>query len=119
MTDKSSSCVVRRITLKNINLIANKYEVLALQLILWIRLLLQKIVISLLIKKQPHILLISEVRLCAYKSPPLVRVQSPVNPIDIFPSYLSKVRFNIILPFAVGADSDVKRGYFMRNYCFS
>jgi len=91
--------------LKNINLIANKYEVLALRLILWIRLLLQNIVISLLIKKQPHILLISEVRICIYKSPPLVHVQSPMNPIRIFPSYLSKVRFSIILPFAVGADS--------------
>jgi len=105
MSDKSSSCVARRIALKNINFIANKYEVLALQLILRSRLLLQKTVISLRIKKQSHILRISEVCLCIYKSPPLVHVQSPVNPIGIFPSYLSKVHFNIILPFAVGADS--------------
>jgi hypothetical protein len=77
----------------------------SIELILWSRLL-QKIVISPLIKKQPRISRISEVRLCMYKNPPLVHVQSPMNPIDIFPSYLSKVRFNIILPFAVGADSE-------------
>jgi len=32
MSDKSSSCVVSRMTLKNINCIANQYEVLTLNL---------------------------------------------------------------------------------------
>jgi hypothetical protein len=69
-----------------------------LKLTPWSRVLLDKLIVTQLVKKLPHILWKSMVYHHVHKNLPLVSVLSHMHPFHILPTYFPKIHFNIILP---------------------
>jgi hypothetical protein len=64
----------------------------------WSRVLIEKLIVTRLVKKFPAFFWNAEVHYRAHKNPPLVLIFSQMHPFHTFSPYLTKIHSNFILP---------------------